>query len=140
MNRDERAVYSEGCKALRHYSNSVMRVRVITVVQGLVILGTALFLLREDSYSYSSICAGFGLVLSIVLFFFCRNYYNHFDAFLEVVNKIETESGLEYGPWRDYYRRRRNLNFLYKLVYHHSPFILLAVALIGVLVISIYGI
>src|SRR5687768_7037776 len=62
--------YTEACTVVRHYSNFVIGVRTLTIVQGVAILGAAAFLSKEKQHVYALASASFGLLLTFVLFTF----------------------------------------------------------------------
>ena len=126
---NKRDKYVEGCNALRHYSNCVINIRTVTIVQGLAVLGAAGYLIKEGLFFHSLLAVIFGLLLSGVLFGLHRNYYDHFNVILKhIAEDIEKD-----GPWRTYKDNRDKNLKKYKWT-HYGPFILLALSLLALFI------
>ena len=63
--RDE---YTEGCTDLRHYSTCIMNTRILTIVQGLVVLSGAAWFLKDERHELGLFTALFGLLFTALLF------------------------------------------------------------------------
>jgi len=130
---DGRALYNEGCNALRHYSLCVMNTRALTIAQGFVILTASTYLIKEERYVPSLFVSFFGIAFTVVLSSLQKNYWLHFTAILDtVVDEIEAKR----GPWSAYrvQRNDRHKKPLWKTLVIDGPFILLSLALVTLVV------
>ena len=78
---DDSQKYTEGCNALRHYSDCVKNIRTLTIVQGLVVLGSIFYLWGNKSIVFN--LSLFGLLFTIILTLLHYNYIKHFKTFLD---------------------------------------------------------
>ena len=150
---DIKARYSEGCTALRHYSNCVMSMRTVTVAQGIVILSAATYLASQNRFLASILLCVFGLLFTGVLHMLQKSYWEHFENVLRAVVEMETgnkiddsqtdglaEVDSQYGVW-NVYRSRRKARFdllWWILLVRHGPFLLLLTSLLALLTYNAY--
>lgn len=139
-------LYVEGCNAFRHYSNTVLVVRTITIAQGLAAIGSAAYLLQVGSHPYYALCASvFCFFLTAVLFALHKNYYGYAQCLLEDVcirektleehdDRTEAQQvgqeGVVQGPWRCYKCKRDDItkSWWRRMALHFGPFVLCYVA------------
>jgi len=123
--------YKEACTVIRHYSNCVIGVRTVAIVQGLVVVGCAGFLSKEARSGFAIATSGFGLLLTFVLFTFHRSYLAYFNRVLAyVVQDLERGD----GPWSRYDLEREHLRSWrwYRVAHLYGAVSVIAIALAGV--------
>ena len=126
---DAKALYTEGCLSLRHYSNCVLSMRAVTLAQGLVLLTASAYAITQGRYLLSFWISAFGLLFTLVLHSLHASYWHVFDVLLPVVVRLETDNsgvGLQ-GPWHVYNvaRRERYENRNWKISVRYGPSLLL---------------
>ena len=135
--------YTEGCHALRHYSLGVLRVRTITIVQGLALLAAAGYFVREHERFYAMAIALFGLAFTAVLNRLQSNYWRHFEAVLSYITTLEAlhPGGVSPGPWSAYggQREDRFSRRSWRVLTIHGPYLLLLAALVAVLFFAVFS-
>jgi hypothetical protein len=132
---DIKTKYTEGCSALRHYSVCVLNTRIITIVQGFVILTGAIYSIKEGLF-WSSLCISvFGLLFTAVLNRLQKNYWLHANAILKKVVELERD-----GPWTAYsvQRKKRHGQKIWKMLVVEGPFYLLVTALVALYLYDAY--
>ena len=127
--------YQEGCEAVRHYSAIIAQVRNLAIVQGLVVLGVASYLVKDNDYYLSIPVHIFGLSLTFILASMHSNYYKHFGEILNGVVELEKmTSGSEQtiGVWSRYKKGReiRAKKEARKIILHFGPLLLLYLAFV----------
>lgn len=126
------ALYSEASNVLRHYSNLVMQVRIITIVQGLIVLGGAGYFVVDSKYLFSIAISIFGFLFTGILYSLTRNYWKHFSSVLGEAKKYEAllSEQENFGPWTIYesQRRKRHGKQAWKISAIHGPFLLLLIS------------
>ena len=125
---DNKARYTEGCSALRHYSVCVLNTRTITIAQGFAILTGAIYTIKEGLFLTSLCISVFGLLFTAVLNRLQKNYWLHCDTILEKVVELEGN-----GPWTAYsvQRAKRHEQKIWKIPVVDGPFYLLVTALVA---------
>ena len=124
---DNKARYTEGCSALRHYSVCVLNTRTITIAQGFAILTGAIYTIKEGLFLTSLCISVFGLLFTAVLNRLQKNYWLHCDTILEKVVELEGN-----GPWTAYrdQRKKRHEQKIWEILVVNGPFYLLVAALV----------
>ncbi|MCG7561024.1 hypothetical protein [Pseudoalteromonas sp. McH1-42] len=100
--------YSEGCHFIRHYSTCSLNVRILTLVQGLVVLSAWGYLFCQSKFPPSILVAvaSFGVLLTTFLFRLNAGYLSAADEFAKAVVILE---GAEGGPATHYEKARESL-------------------------------
>lgn len=138
--------YEEACKAALHYSNSILSVRTLTIAQGLVVLGSSSNLSKEGEFIFSIAVSIFGIFLTMILFYFQKGYWTHFNCFVDYIVKYNeapkknskqpkkktlSPAMIESGPWTTFLLTREE-DFHSGLKKHlriNGTFILIGVSL-----------
>ena len=85
-------LYEQSSLACCHYSGILANMRIIAVTQGLVVLAAAAYLAaegNEDGYFNSYWVCGFGVCFSVVIWYFLRNYLEHFLGIVRWTEALE---------------------------------------------------
>jgi len=124
--------YKEACEATRFYAQCIVNVRALTIVQGLVIVGSAGYLSKDNLYVYATAVAAFGLLLTYMLYAFHRSYVSYFSAILKYT--VEMEKGV--GPWSEYKRERDVLrkHIIYRLTHLYGAITVISIPLVVLIV------
>ncbi|MDP1562033.1 MAG: hypothetical protein Q8M16_11700 [Pirellulaceae bacterium] len=131
----KKVLYSETSASLRHYSGILLQVRTTVVVQGLVVLAGAGYLILQSLYVEAAVMALFSGLMAAVLLGLHSNYYIHFQRFLDKV--VEVETGIfgtpHTGPWSHYDASRKRMTncFIKKTQYHLGLFALVITVSVG---------
>lgn len=121
---DDKTKYKEGSASLRHYSTTILNIRTVTIVQGLVLIGSIMYLIQNEYYGYLIFTSVFGMLFTATLFIFNNVYLSDFESILNyLVRELENET----GPWGAYNRNRENRlrNRFTHPIAHHGIFTLL---------------
>lgn len=137
---DKRTDYIEALKLLTHYSNILLQLRIVVIVQGLVVLGGIGHLTLKGEYFYSFLASLFGFFLSLTLYVLHVNYYRHFEIIGAHTYKFYENIGKDKGGetpsvWTVYWRKRMSLprasqkkgfccRSFARYLKHHSTFLL----------------
>ncbi len=117
--------YKEGSGSLRHYSTTILNIRTLTIVQGLVLISSILYLIQKGNYANLIIVISiFGMLFTATLYIFNKVYLSDFESILVyVVRELEEEN----GPWSAYKRERdsRLRKHYTNPIAHHGIFTLL---------------
>ncbi len=131
-------LYTEGCNFIRHYSNCSLTVRMVTLVQGLVLLSAWFYALEEVQKSvYLVLISAFGLIFTGLLFLLHLGYGRAAKDYTTAVINIEREliddlkkPSIENGPVIFYREKRKNryANPIFEFATVHAPFFLIGLA------------
>jgi hypothetical protein len=129
----------EAGRALIHYSNCIMNMRTVTIVQGLLLLTGAGFTLKQSTSIYLYLLCLLGFVFTSVLWLQHRNYLKDYDAVLRYVKKIDPWKS---GPWGMYMlmHEKRKKKLFYKLCVKHGPFYFFMLVFITISILKRWGI
>lgn len=83
--------YEETCNSLRHYSNASLAVRVMSVVQGMVLIGVWAVNLPKREIATDIVVPLFGLLFTVFLFRFHIGYFNATGYFYKIATRMEKE-------------------------------------------------
>ncbi len=121
------AKYKEASEGVRHYSNCVVSIRVVTIVQGLAVVGATAYLTKDGLRAHALSAAVFGLFLTYVLYTFHRSYLTFFLAVLNYALALEKDV----GPWTEYNKERgkKRQSVLYRMMHLYGAVTVMAVTL-----------
>lgn len=146
----QETLYSETCKALVNYSAAILKVRTLSIAQGVAIAVAAGFMVKEGLWSYALGAAIAGILLTLTLWHAHRVYYAHLDSFLAVACALEQHWNLRceservwsnyfklggqqiQGPWTRYLEKRetRSNSEIWRFWLKNGVFIFLCVMLL----------
>ena len=126
--------YTDAGNSLRHYSGCVLKVRSMTIVQGLIVLGAEAVLYSKGEFFYLLIVTIFGLIFTFILYLVHTVYIQDFESILNWVVETEGES----GPWMNYNMVRNNrLGKTHtNTFFHYGVFVLLGFSCFSILVMA----
>jgi len=130
-------MYEETGKALRHYSNCLIKARTLALVQGFAIIGASGILLNKQFPGYYFILLGlFGLLMSFALWRLQNVYLKHFDGFLNSAMSLEPRQ----GPWTLYNSLRSSWysKWWKRCLKIHFPFFLIMAACLALIVLGVF--
>ncbi|MCW5211782.1 hypothetical protein VU04_02600 [Desulfobulbus sp. TB] len=140
MNKDNHKAYAEACNIIRHYSNASMTVRVMSVVQGIAILGGWVVAMNGGKGFHQQVLPMFGIIFTFLLYRFHLGYFNATAYFYELASKMEqTLFDEEFRPIDSYhnYHEDKYKGLFGKLFTLNAPFTLIGFAYICALITSI---
>jgi hypothetical protein len=122
--------YSEACNILRHYSNASLTVRVLSVAQGITILGAWTVALTQKIFPLMIIFPIAGLLFTLLLYRFHIGYFSATAFFYDKAAQMEEELfGSEFRPIDAYNKKHDELygNLWGRLFTLNAPFALIAI-------------
>lgn len=131
--------YEETCNLLRHYSNSSLTVRLMSITQGIVLLGGWLMAIN-GRYEFLLVALPiFGLLFTLFLYNFHLGYYKATEHMYSVASKMEStlfDDG--FRPMTSYKlsHEMKYSSILTKLLILNAPFTLIGFSYICALVAS----
>ena len=135
--------YEQACNTIRHYSNLSFTTRTISIVQGLVLLGT--WVVANNNTNCSKVVfifiSSFGVVFTLLLFFFHKGYWDALDFLYGYVSKIENNLfDLGFKPHYEYNKIhiKKYKGIWRRTLIIYAPFTLIGVLFVVLLIISIY--
>lgn len=134
-------LYLECTNSLRQYSTLMFHTRITSVVQSIILLGSAGLQLKNSEYFFSLGASIFSIFIGFYLYCLHKNYAIHYNGFLALSIEYEKEMGLKscLSPWYNYKKRGMEIRekMRNKIIYHQAPFYL---TVIGALIISAFSI
>ncbi len=95
--------YAETCNTIRHYSNASLTVRVMSVVQGMALLGVWAVNLPKGEVATDVVVPLFGLLFTIFLFRFHIGYFKATEYFYKIATRMEKELfASDFRPFGEY--------------------------------------
>jgi hypothetical protein len=129
-------IYNEACITNRHYSNIILSIRLVTIIQGLIILGICGKLIVEQKLEFVYVPCLFGLLFTVTLLSLHYNYYRYFNFIVNYLCDLEDRLSLKPEVdfellWTGYKKVRKTK------IYHFGPFILMGVSFVSLLIYSL---
>ncbi len=134
MHKENIKAYEETSNTIRHYSNASLTVRVMSVVQGVAILGAWVVAVNEKQLFHQFTLPIFGLIFTFLLYRFHLGYFNATGFFYDLASKMEQELFDEgFRPINAYhtFHEKKYSGLLGKLFTLNAPFTLIGLAYIG---------
>jgi hypothetical protein len=132
--------YSEACNTIRHYSNASLSIRLLTIVQGVVILVAWIVNFHQSDSIVFGALPIFGLLFTFLLFLFYNSYYRTTSFFYNLTSKMEdTLFDEDFRPFKMYnrYHHDKYKTIWSKIIYLWSPFLLIGLLFFIALTIAI---
>jgi hypothetical protein len=140
---DQLKPYSEACNNIRHYSNSSLAVRLVSIVQGIAILGAWAFTFTQKISPLMIVFPVAGLIFTVLLYRFHYGYYRATRFFYMLAAQIEKKFFEEDCQPIAIYREEREKIYRSpweKILTVNAPFILIGTLFLLALIISAYTI
>lgn len=122
---------------VRHYSNLSFTVRTLSLVQGLILVGSWTLNYSSCHFTLLFLLPFFGLLLTGLIYKFHKGYYDAAGEFIEKAAKIETELFSETArPFSDFkaYHDKRYKSWYSRFVVLNATFTLIATLFVCMLI------
>lgn len=135
-------LYESWVATLNHYSGLVLTIRITAITSGIIILAAAgTILLKEAKLFECRLVCIFGVLFSAVLWLMVRNYYKHYDEWLDFVVDAESEMNLpnEMHTWTLYKDKREKRDDRCVWIVHNGCTTLIILASIAIFLLTFFS-
>ncbi len=133
--------YEQACNTIRHYSNMSFTTRIVSIVQGLVLLAAWIAANNNECNKALLIfVSSFGIAFTFLLFFFHRGYWDALEFLYSNVSKMEENLFDEgFRPHHEYNKIhvRKYKKIWRQILIIYAPFTLIGISFTIAMVFSI---